>query len=238
MSPTRISCAPLGATQVRSGCAPDIARLRELVGIRRVLRQQLGGHRPGDRALACPAGAVKQIRVRGLAARRERGAEHRPGVWMAFQFREHISMLAPDTLGPDHHGSGQADHDRGDRRGGQVDARRRPRGDPRRARDCRAAPARAGRGPGSRAHPRAGHRSRAANRRACRSAALRRRSRAARRGGAASAAGTTGLGCCSIGSWTHRSPTRAAAVGSVSMRSATSTSSRSRDCDPIARCCS
>ena len=157
-------------------------------GVRRVLRQQLGGHRPGDRALAGPAGAVEQIRVRGLAARRERGAEHRPGMWMAFQFREHISMLAPDTLGPDHHGSGQADHDRGDRRGGQVDARRRPRGGPRRARDCRAAPARAGWGPGSRAHPRAGHGSRAANRRACRSTALRRRSRAARRGGAAPAA--------------------------------------------------
>ena len=49
---------------------------------------------------------------------------------------------------------------------------------------------------------------------------------------------TTGLGCYSIGSWTHRSPIRAAAVGSVSTRSATSTSSRSRDCDPIARFCS
>ena len=32
MSLTRISCAPLGATQVRSGCAPEATLARALAG--------------------------------------------------------------------------------------------------------------------------------------------------------------------------------------------------------------
>ena len=119
---------------------------------------------------------------------------------MAFQFCEHYSILVaaavrrpPGRPRPPWQPR-QADHDRGHRRGGQDDARRRAG---RRAQgpwDRRATAARARRGPRGRADPRAGHRPRAPDRRPRRGAAVRRRPRPARRRGAA-------CRCCATGTW-------------------------------------
>ena len=65
-----ISCAPLGATHVRSGWAPCMTRVRasgESPG------EQGGGEVARGGALAGPGRAVQQVRVRGAAV--ERGAE-------------------------------------------------------------------------------------------------------------------------------------------------------------------
>ena len=62
-------CAPLGATQVRSGCAPASARARAFSGSGALAREQLGGELARGLALARPGRAVEQVGVRRAAAR-------------------------------------------------------------------------------------------------------------------------------------------------------------------------
>ena len=72
MSETSISWAPLGTTQVRSGCAPDMHARAGAVGVRRPLREQLG--RQAARPLACRRRRpVEQVGVRRLRRRRAPG---------------------------------------------------------------------------------------------------------------------------------------------------------------------
>ena len=73
-----ISCAPLGATQVRSGCVPCCTRVRADAGSSRPAREQLGGEVARGVALAGPGRAVQQVGVRGLAL--QGGAEDGGGV--------------------------------------------------------------------------------------------------------------------------------------------------------------
>ena len=89
MSPTSISAAPLGRTQVRSGWTPSIARRRASAGSGRALGQQLGGERAGGLALARAGGPVEQVGVRRRAVGRERRGQDRAGVGVAIDDLEH-----------------------------------------------------------------------------------------------------------------------------------------------------
>ena len=83
MSPTSISAAPLGVTQVRSGWAPSSTRARGAPG-RRALGQQLGGELPGDRALARARRPVEEVGVaRRVGAAGARAREDGAGVRVA-----------------------------------------------------------------------------------------------------------------------------------------------------------
>ena len=75
-SSTRITCAPLGRTQVRSGCVPDATRWRTDSGSSEPSGEQLGREGARRGALAGAGGAVEEVGVRGRA--RERGGEHHP----------------------------------------------------------------------------------------------------------------------------------------------------------------
>ena len=71
-SSVRITCAPVGRTQVRSGCEPAPTRRRTPIGVGLALGQQLGREGPGRGALADAGGSVEEIRVRGPALQRGR----------------------------------------------------------------------------------------------------------------------------------------------------------------------
>ena len=136
-------------------------------------------------------------------------------------------------------GARQADHDRGHRRRRQVDARPGARARARsagRAVSGRAA-ARARRRRRVRADSRARQGSRAGGRAARGGTAVRGRARTARAGAARAAARRRARSCCSTGSSTPRSPTRAPGASWASRRCARSTASPPAACAPIARCC-
>ena len=89
MSLTRISCAPLGDTQVRSGWDPDRARARALSGsVDPSLSSSAATARATER-LPAPPGSVKQVRVRWPTAGCQRRAQQGPRVRMSVEFGQH-----------------------------------------------------------------------------------------------------------------------------------------------------
>ena len=238
MSLTRISWAPLGATQVRSGCAPEIARARALSGSAEPSASSSEATSRATVRLPGPAGPVEQVRVRRTAARVERRREHGPRVGMSLQSsRARVPMLATYRVGARNHDPRTADHDRGPRRRRQDDAGGRPRGGAARARH-RDSPA-----------PRAGRRARApsasaSSSRTPRSSSARAPRRCCTRPPEPSSSrrqsdrcSAPARGCCSTASSTPRWPIRAAADGWGSRRSARSTISPPVGWFRTGRCC-
>ena len=126
-SPTSISCAPLGATHVRSGCAPCSTRVRTPPGSARALGQQRGGERARGGALAAARGAVEEVGVRGPPRRAQaqrRASRGRAGGARCRAGRPSAATIPPaaPVSSPPWHAR-PADHDRGARRGRQDDAR-------------------------------------------------------------------------------------------------------------------
>ena len=181
------------------------ARCRDRARRRRAARRRTRGPRPPSR---CPRGRGRGRRARGCrrAAGPRRGRRGRGDDARATR------AWAAQDVGSPPDGRPPGD-DRGTRRRGQDDARRRARVRARRARGRGRPAARAGRRRAVRAHPRAREGSGAAGRRRGGGAALRGRARPARGGAACARCSTTAAGCCSTASSTPRSPTRAPARG-------------------------
>ena len=215
--------APLGATQVRSGCTPARARAFALTPGPAAPRESSSAakSRAASR-LPEPGRAVEQVGVRGAC---RRVAAPRTAAACGCASRTLTGMILGVATGrlitvEGLDGAGKTTLVAGLTR---ELARRR-------ARAARAARARRGRA--VRAHPRAGQGPGARRRPARGGAALRRGARAARRRAAACRCSRAASGCCSTASSTPRSPTRAPGAGSASRRSARSTSSRPAGCAP------
>ena len=196
MSPTRISCAPLGATQVRSGCAPDA---------RRAARRRPGSATPVASSSAANARAAARLpapRGRGTGrratARRRRQRRRRAPRGRADGDRATASIgpiVARGRVGPAAMARGRLITIEGIDGAGKTTLARGL---------CRArcatrgldveSAARAGRRRAGRADPRAGQGPGAGGRRARRGAAVRGGARAAGRGGARAAARRRQLG--------------------------------------------
>ena len=231
MSPTSISCAPLGVDPGQVGMDAVLHARAGAVGVGGALGEQLGGERARDVALARSRPGRGRGRRGWPPVGRQRGGQDRAGVGVALGAGGSTSgrlrrmrgrLITIEGLD----GAGKTTLADGPRRGAgapagaDVELLREPGGVElsERIRDAR-------QGPG------------AAGRPARRGAALRGRARAAVRRAASRRCSTPGAGCCSTASSTPRSPTRAPGAGWGSTRSARSTTSPPAASSPTARCC-